>query len=296
MEILQLKYFKRIAEVQNLTKVSQELHVSQPALSKVIKNLETELDVKLFDRNGRYIVLNPNGHIFLKHVNICLNALDEAKKELHDYNTTTHCNITLYVQASMYLLPKLIQSFNDAHPNIHFLINQKQFSQTQIKSDFRIYAPRPEDPPLANDITILDEELILLCNKSHWLTSHTAIDLVELRNETFISLPKYTTLRYITDQLCASEGFKPNIILESSDSPTILELVKNGMGISLVPKLTWGIFDQASYHSIHITKPKCNRKINLLWQERVNESNATKLFKNHVITFYKNLATSNYFR
>ncbi|MBF4694280.1 LysR family transcriptional regulator [Fusibacter ferrireducens] len=291
MEILQLKYFKKIAEVQNLTKVSHELHVSQPALSKVIKNLENELGVKLFDRKGRYIDLNDNGHIFLKHVNICLNALSDAKKELHDFNTTTQCNITLYVQASMYLLPKLIQSFNDCYPNIHFLINQKQFSQTQIKSDFRIYAPNPEDPLQDNEVTIIDEELIILCNKTHWLSAHTHINLSELKNETFISLPKYTTLRHITDQLCATENFKANIILESSDSPTILELVRNGMGIALVPQLTWGKFQQSDYHTVRITNPKCRRKINLLWQKNVDKSNATQLFKEHVIQFYKNLAT-----
>ena len=63
MELLQLIYFDKVAELQHMTRAAQELHLAQPALSKMIKTLETELGVTLFDRIGKRIVLNQNGVI-----------------------------------------------------------------------------------------------------------------------------------------------------------------------------------------------------------------------------------------
>jgi LysR family transcriptional regulator, transcription activator of glutamate synthase operon len=97
---LQLKYFKKIAEAQSMTRVAEEIHISQSALSKTIRTLETELGVKLFDREGKYIKLNENGKIFLKYVNRNLQSLEDAKKELSDYNSNRNQDIIIYVYAS----------------------------------------------------------------------------------------------------------------------------------------------------------------------------------------------------
>ena len=58
MELLQLRYFKRVAELQHMTKAAEEFHIAQPSLSKTIRLLEDELGTELFDRKGKYIVLN----------------------------------------------------------------------------------------------------------------------------------------------------------------------------------------------------------------------------------------------
>ena len=70
----QLQYFITIAKTGNMTRAAEQLNVVQPALSRAIKRLETELDVKLFDRTGKSVVLNANGTAFLKFAEQCVNS------------------------------------------------------------------------------------------------------------------------------------------------------------------------------------------------------------------------------
>ena len=289
MELLQLKYFKKIAEAQNMTRVAEEIHISQSALSKTIRTLETELGVKLFDREGKYIKLNGNGKIFLKYVNKNLQSIEDAKKELYDFNNNQAQDITIYVQAAMFMLPKIITGFNQKYPNIKFHISQKQFNKGNNKYDFIIYIPAPEEINSNNSITLLEEDLKLAVSKNHSLSKKSDISLGSVSSEKFISLPAYTKLRRTTDHYCKLAGFTPDVILECYDSPTILELVKGGMGVAFVPKYSWGNIEHQELSLIDIHSPKCTRCINLSWDESEYITESAKLFKNYIIEFFANL-------
>ena len=67
MNLQQLEYFRVVATLEHITKAANVLHIAQPALSKIIKTLERELGLQLFDRVGKNIVLNENGKILLKY-------------------------------------------------------------------------------------------------------------------------------------------------------------------------------------------------------------------------------------
>ena len=77
---LMLTYFQKIAQTQHLTRAAEQLHVSQPALSKTLSSLEEILQTPLFDRTGRGITLNRNGEIFLQYTNRILAELADAKR------------------------------------------------------------------------------------------------------------------------------------------------------------------------------------------------------------------------
>ena len=83
MELLQLKYFKTVAEKGKISAAAEALFLSSPALSTSISRLEKELGIPLFDRTGNRILLNRQGTIFLRHVNQIFEELDTAKEELH---------------------------------------------------------------------------------------------------------------------------------------------------------------------------------------------------------------------
>ena len=84
MELLQLYYFKVLAEREHLTRTAESLMIAAPSLSATISRLENELGVKLFDRVGRNIRLNENGRILQRYVNEIFDALQNAKTELKD--------------------------------------------------------------------------------------------------------------------------------------------------------------------------------------------------------------------
>lgn len=297
MELLQLKYFKIVAEVQNMTKVAEELHISQPALSKTIKSLEKELGVPLFNRVGRNIQLNNNGLIFLKYVNNSLQSLEDAKKEIKDQNSDTYSDITICVQAGLIMLPQIISEFNKMYPKIKLHVTQKQFLQKNIVNknnyDFIIKIPEFDEVNDENTITLLNEELLLAVPKSHKISKYTSLELKELSDENFIGLPTFSKLRKATDHYCEIVGFTPNVILECYDSNVVIELVKEGLGICFMPKYSWGYKQHQDISLIKIYNPKCTRSINLSWDENSYFSKSSELFKNFIIDFFNNYSEKN---
>lgn len=84
MDLLQLKYFQVVARLEHMTRAAEELHISQPSLSKMISRLEKHLGVPLFDRHGKQIRLNRFGKIFLNRVDRVFAELEEGQYELAD--------------------------------------------------------------------------------------------------------------------------------------------------------------------------------------------------------------------
>jgi len=82
MELLQLKYFEKVATLENMTRAAKELHISQPAMSAMLKKFEEELNVELFDRSPNRIYLNQTGEIALVHVNNILRNVEQMKTDL----------------------------------------------------------------------------------------------------------------------------------------------------------------------------------------------------------------------
>ena len=90
MEIQQLQYFKTLAKMEHMTRAAETLMISQPALSKSISNIEKELGVPLFNREGRSISLNRFGEHFLKSVNVILSEYEKVSNEFQDITRPGH--------------------------------------------------------------------------------------------------------------------------------------------------------------------------------------------------------------
>lgn len=84
MDIHELTYFKKVAELQHMTRAAQELRVAQPALSRTISGLEQELGVKLFERKGKSIALNQYGTILLRHTQRIIQEMAEIERDLSE--------------------------------------------------------------------------------------------------------------------------------------------------------------------------------------------------------------------
>ena len=106
MDLHSLLYFKKVAELQHLTRAAEELRVAQPSLSRTIASLEADLGVKLFDRVGKGIVLNRNGAILLRHTNNALRELEDARAELSDQEAEGNRTVTISLFAASKLFPR----------------------------------------------------------------------------------------------------------------------------------------------------------------------------------------------
>ena len=118
MELRQIEYFIEVAKREHMTEAAVALHVAQSAVSRQIYNLEEELGVPLFIRDGRKIRLTPIGHTFLSHMEQAMDIIDRSKRELAESLNPEKGTIRIGFPSSLasYILPKVISDFREIYP------------------------------------------------------------------------------------------------------------------------------------------------------------------------------------
>ena len=239
MDIHSLTYFKKVAELQHITRASEELHVAQPSLSRTISRLEKELGVQLFERSGKNIILNSYGEILLKHTNRILQELKDIEQEIGDAAGERSRTVTLSLYAASKLLPELVMAFKHDYPSIRLQIIQEDLTKNQPDGcDLTLFSSMQ---PCTQDqsASLIEEEILLALPESNPLSKRENLNLSEVAGEEFICLQQGKSLRTITDTFCKIAGFEPSVVLESDSPETVRELIRAGIGISFIPSITW---------------------------------------------------------
>lgn len=289
MELLQLKYFQVVARMQHMTKASEYLKIAQPSLSKTISNLEKDLGVKLFDRKGKYIVLNEYGSIFLKRVDEALSAIDTGKKEICDLIEDSTYEVKLLVLACSSLIPDLLGDFRNINPNIRFKIFQTIPEGSTLDNFDLCLSATDTYIPKENSILLLDEEIFLAIPTNHKFTKLDSVSLKDVSKENFISLKKGKAFRDITDDFCQLCGFVPNIIFESDNPSTVRDFISGNKGIGFFPGISWRLNSNSDVKLISIKDFKCRRIIEISWNSSKYMSDIVRLFRDFTVDFFNSL-------
>lgn len=290
MELLQLKYFQTVARLEHMTKAAAELRIPQPALSKMISALEKDLDVKLFDRTGKYIRLNAYGKAFLRKVDTAIAALEDGKREIRDMSGETGGSIELAVLVGSHLLPDLLASFRQKYPQIGFHLLQHA-SFAAMRSDFDLcLSSSPAPIPGVESTALLTEEIFLAVPCGHRLAGRGKIRLSEAAGEGFVSLRPGKNLRETADALCRQAGFAPRIIFESDDPATVRGLIRAGQGVGFIPSVTWGGATGPAVELLRIEEPRCERTIWLSWSKDKYLTEAAARFREFTADYFRQMA------
>lgn len=287
MEIHTLVQFKKVAELQHITRASEELHVAQPSLSRTIAQLEKELGVQLFERVGKSIALNRYGEIVLKHTNKILKELKDIETEIQNISNASQRTVTLSMYSASKLLPGLVTAFKRQYPSIRLMIRQENPNEAvQDEIDLTIFSSiRPSTSRYA--ITLIEEEIFLALPEWHPLSTKDSVSLKEVSASEFICLQKGKSLRTITDTYCKMAGFEPSVILESDSPETVRELIAAGIGISFVPSITWQNMNTDNIVLLPISYPQCKRYINLSWRSNGRLSTTATLLKDFIQQYFE---------
>lgn len=242
MNLQQLYYFKRLSETKNFTIAAELEAVTQPALSKAISKLESELDVNLFERYGRNVELTSQGNTFLKHVIIALKEIETGTNELKNFAilnknvisiASTHC-------ISTYFTPFMISGFLTLYPNTKFqFINESTEEILKDLENKKIDIGFYDDIDISNNYSnikafpVKKEEYVLIVPKKHIFSNKTEISLKNLKNEHFIIACENNTNKKIS---CTDFINKANITsIKASEINMLIGLVATGAGITIVP-------------------------------------------------------------
>lgn len=245
MELTQLYYFRTVARMEHFTRAAEELHITQPTLSKTISRLEGELGVKLFDREGSHVRLNIYGQAFLKQVDGVFLCLTEGKHQIADLQDSETGEIHIAATVPESLSP-FIRSYLLEHPGIH--LHQIQATAEEMgklleqrKIDFAV-SLQPIPSLNVEWIPLMKEELGLFVSVDNPLSQQTSVALSAARNERFIMHNSNEDLRLPFLNYCHQAGFEPNIYFEGDQPDLIGDLVANNFGIS------YGSKNRHEYH------------------------------------------------
>jgi DNA-binding transcriptional LysR family regulator len=244
MDLRRLRYFIIAAEEENLRRAATRLHVAQPALSKQIQILETELGCELFVRSKRRIYLSPAGRILLDEARRILRDIDAATERVRQAASGRLGTLRIGFRETAgrsQIVSRSFGNFRASYPGVELRLNQlnspaqcEALRAGELDAGF-IYLSAEHDNGLAR-IPVARDHFYLALRSNHRLAAKRRIHLRDLTDEPFIWLARSRNA-YYSDALlrgCIRSGFTPKIIQEADSDATSLNLVAVGMGSCFV--------------------------------------------------------------
>lgn len=241
MDFYQLSYFKKVCEMQSLSRAAELLRITQPAVSKQIKALEEELGEKLFDRIGRKVFLTRAGDVLYGHADRILRSVQEAKTAVSDM--ASECAGELIIgtsdHISIHRLPGVLKACLNAFPRIDLKLRCHR-SETILdmvaknQVDLGVITLQKTSTHIISR-TIWQDPMSLIVPAGHPLASVRRIRLKDIIPYGLILTEAGTETRKMIDAVFAGKRLTPNVAMEVAYIETIKSLVKTGLGIAFLP-------------------------------------------------------------
>ncbi len=293
LELRQIQYFIEVAKREHVTEAALALHVAQSAVSRQIFNLEAELGVNLFIREGRNVKLTQIGKMFLEQMEEAMKVIDNARREIQEYLDPEHGRIRIGYPSSLaaYTLPAVISAFRKRYPHVKFELKQSSYHDLingVVKGDIdmALLGPLPKHEKKVKGVILFTENIVALLPDSHPLADKPILNLNQLKDDSFILFPKGFILREIVDQACSQLGFHPAVSFEGDDIDAIKGLVSAGLGVTLIPEATLVDSLPRSTVRIPVTQPQVTRTVGVIIPSERQLLPTEKLFYEFILEFF----------
>lgn len=236
MNLNQLYYFEKLAKLQHYTKAAEELFISQPSLSYAINQLEMELDVTLFVKKGRNVVLTDEGKQFYINISKALKLIENSVKEVQSLRTI---NLASIVTLNADFIPQIIFGFNKLYTNISFEITNdvtrpmlQKITEGIYDIGFCSYISNFND---IDFIQIIKQNWAFITCDNHPLTKlNRPVTLEDIIEYPLITYNPISPLSVLIKDVFNNKGLVPNIVYSVEDETAIGGLVCQNLGVAIV--------------------------------------------------------------
>ncbi len=245
MELRHFRYFVAVAEEENVSRAALKLHVSQPGLSRQIRDLEDEIGFSLFERSAKSVRLTKAGKVFLTGAREVLLHAEEAVKKARAISgdISGELNVGYAPSLTVQILPVMLRAFQGEQPHVrvtlHDLSSEEMLTQLGSKKLQVALTVRPPTKQLRGlaFVEIARYAMVVAVAPNHPLAKLKAITLQQVAPEPLIGLNRKDYPEYHVDvkKLFATVGRKPNFAEEHEGGTSIIAAVEAGRGIALVP-------------------------------------------------------------
>ncbi len=268
MNIQQLEYIVALDEHRNHVKAAQQCHVTQPTLSMMVKKLEEELDVMIFDRSTLPLKPTPAGETVINKARNILKEIKSLRDSVKIEKDTIEGEFRLGVIPTLapYLLPRFLNEFLQKHPGTSFTVTELQTQEivSQLKSnklDLGILVS-PLDDKEIREIPIFYEPILLYTSEKMKYYKQDRVSLKSLTYDNLLLLEEGHCFRGQVENLCTSMGRKVvhQLNYQSGSLETLKAMVDNDYGYTLIPELAVGTKNK---NVRHFTSPEPVREVSL---------------------------------
>ncbi|MGB3343548.1 MAG: LysR substrate-binding domain-containing protein [Aequorivita sp.] len=243
MTIQQIRYFLVLAEELHFWRTSEKVHISQSSLSRQIQALEEELGFMLLERDKRNVKLTEAGLFLREKWGYLLDDLDRAHTQAKKISMGSAGLISIGYPGSISssFLPELLKTFTAEMPEMKIeLVEPTDATNEKLLLDYHIDIAFSRDSvqhPALSSQKLYSEPVCLVVAENHWLNEDSYQDFKSLENESFIlsGLHHTTFFASLLRRIFSTYGFEPKTHIETDFGGLILNLVANGLGISILP-------------------------------------------------------------
>jgi DNA-binding transcriptional LysR family regulator len=273
MDEHRLKCFAAVYELGSVSAAAVRLHMTQPPLSMLLRKLEDELGVQLFDRSSKRLVPTEVGQLFYVRARAMLANMESTRRELRKVERGAGgvVNIGCPTAGSLFVIPSVMEEVkHECAIHVHegeaglMLQRLRERSLDLLISRSRLHAPEMEVCP------ILHEPLLVALPPAHPLGQRHSIRLEELKGERFLihRSSADSGLHEVEMQACQQAGFVPNVVYLGGETIPMLLMVQQGLGVAFAPYSFAKLQLAQQMHMVPLEEPVLTTCLNLIWSKQ----------------------------
>lgn len=296
MDLHALLYFKTIAELSNLTRAAELLMISPPALSAALRRLEARLDVPLFDRVGRNLVLNQYGKTYLPYVEQMLALSGEADAALAALRQEKGRQLAI-ADLMHEFTSRMISDFLQRHPEIQVkrtYLLPCEYRSVDLRGAFDLMlgtANIIKRPDLCHVTLREGDSVVAIVNRKNELATRPSVEFSELYGQRLIVYGEGYPGRLMLDHLFGKTDYTPFIIFEGNSPHAMVPPLDRDLGIFIQPTYTarFNMHYYPSCAAVPITGCSYSANTSIFWDRRQKLSKAAQLFLKFAEAYCKNV-------
>lgn len=289
LTLQQLEAFVRVAGASSFRAAAQQLHVSQPALSRTIKLMEQAIGARLFDRDTRHVAPTPAGAELLPIAHRILDNFNSAFSELSQFldGRSGHVTVASLPSVGVAILPKAIAAFRHSFPGVQFSLVEGPAEVLRAAvddgtADFAISVP-PASPQSLHFEHLCDDPFVMLCRRDEPLAARATVPWTAFAGRPFLASSARSSIRPITDAAFLQKGMQVVPVLECPSVAATGGLVAAGIGITALPRLALDLIKpDRQLVTIPLQRPVVSRSVGLVTRVGRSLSPASRAFMDAV--------------
>lgn len=295
MDMRQLSYFVQVVEKGGYSSAARALFVTQPTLSRAVRDLEAGLGVQLIRNVGKHITVTEHGQYLYEKAKIILDECENITHSINDVRNLQRGSVRLGIPPIIgtCVFPELIAKFVREYPRIDLMIDQHGAKQSQRLVEMEeldlAFTITPIISSALHAIPLVHDRNVVVLSDKHPLAARQSLSYRDLKAEKFILLNEEYMLYSNILVGCRDAGFEPDTVFKLTQWDFVVQLVKQGLGISILPEPILRLYHTGGIKCVGLDHESGQWNISVVHKKDAKHSMAVSAFLDYVLKRYANI-------